>query len=56
MGYLRNGLSYCVNLLRGSTLGEATLIMTLSEKYMRTGRPNQPTQPKVKLWDNFGNS
>ena len=56
MGYLRNGLSYCVNLLRGSTLGKATLIMTLSEKCMRTDRPNQPTQPKVKMWDNFGNS
>ena len=55
MGYLMNGLSSCINLLRGSTLGQATLIMTLSEKCMRTDRPNQPTQPKVKMWDNSGN-
>ena len=55
MGYLKNGLSNCLDILHGSTLGQAPLIMTLSGKCTYTDRPNRPTQPKVKTWDNSGN-
>ena len=54
MGYLKNGLSNCLDILHGSTLGQAPLIMTLSGKCTYTDRPNRPTQPKVKTWDNSG--